>query len=441
MKNQAPQTILNETSETGRSQACVPRRKAGNALGLNVAKPLRDKVSGGVLKADTHGQVFTPADLVKEMLALRRNHGRVLEPSCGSGAFAKPLRESGADLVALELDAEHAPDYAVVGDFFDYPLTEQFASVIGNPPYLRFRDIPKSTRTKLDMSLFDTLSNLCCFFIEKSIRHLAPGGELIFVVPRDFPKATSARKMNRWLFEQGTITDFRETGDEAIFAGATPPCCIFRFEKGRMDRAMTDGRVFSEHAGQLFFLPSGTQGVPLSEFFEVAVGGLSGADKYYAHPQGNLEVVCSKTRKTGKTRTMFHGTSARLALADHKSELLKRRVRKFSDLNWWEWGRKWKETPVLRIYVNAKSRQVNPFFTHTCTAFDGSVLALFPKDSAMDIDAAVDVLNAVDWNALGFMAGERFLFAQRALEQTLIPVDVAIRLRGSVFKIERQVAA
>ena len=441
MTNTPTQTILKETNETGGCQASVPRRKAGNASGLNVAKLRRDKVSGGVLKAETHGQVFTPADLVKEMLAMRRNHGRVLEPSCGSGAFAKQLRESGAELVALELDAEHAPDYAVVGDFFDYPLTEQFASVIGNPPYLRFRDISASTRAKLDMGLFDTQSNLCCFFIEKSIRHLAPGGELIFVVPRDFPKATSARKMNRWLFEQGTITDFRETGDQTVFAGATPPCCIFRFEKGRMDRVMTDGRVFSEHGGQLFFLPSGTQGVPLAEFFEVAVGGLSGADKYYVHPQGNLDVVCSKTSKTGKTRKMFHGASAKLALADHKSELLKRRVRKFSDLNWWEWGRKWKETPALRIYVNAKIRQVNPFFIHSCTVFDGSVLALFPKDAAMDVNAAVVILNSVDWNALGFMAGERFLFAQGALEQTLIPVEVAIRLRACICKIEHQAAA
>jgi adenine-specific DNA-methyltransferase len=45
------------------------------------------------------------------------------------------------------------------------------------------------------------------------VRHLRPGGELIFIVPRDFIKLTAARKLNAWLFEQGSITDFIETGD------------------------------------------------------------------------------------------------------------------------------------------------------------------------------------------------------------------------------------
>lgn len=437
-----PIQIENNAATAVAGSTAAPRRKAGNSSrSPKAAKPMRDAVSGAVLKAETHGQVFTPEALVKEMLALRRNAGRVLEPSCGSGAFATPLRAAGADLVALELDPEHAPDYALVGDFFDYPLAERFATVIGNPPYLRFRDIPAATRRKLDMARFDTLSNLYCFFIEKAVRHLEPGGELIFVVPRDFPKATSARRMNRWLFEHGTITDFRETGDEVVFEGATPPCCVFRFEKGRTDRTMSDGRVFAEHEGQLFFLPAGTTGVPLAEFFEVAVGGLSGADRFYVHPQGNLEVVCSKTRRTGKTRKMLHGSQAKLILAPRKAELLKRRVRRFSNSNWWEWGRKWKETTSPRLYVNAKTRHSDPFFTHACMAFDGSVLALFPKDQAMDLDQATSILNAVDWNALGFMAGKRFLFAQRALEQTLVPDTVAAQLRAAITAPDLREAA
>ncbi|MFC3666409.1 class I SAM-dependent methyltransferase, partial [Uliginosibacterium paludis] len=32
------------------------------------------------------GQVFTAPAVVQQMLALRRNTGRVLEPSCGNGA-------------------------------------------------------------------------------------------------------------------------------------------------------------------------------------------------------------------------------------------------------------------------------------------------------------------------------------------------------------------
>jgi adenine-specific DNA-methyltransferase len=418
------------------------RSKAGNSSRKpKAAAPKRDKVSNGILKADTHGQVFTPDILVTKMLALRKRAGQVLEPSCGSGAFAKPLHEAGAELVALELDAEHAPAYATVQDFFDYPVTEQFDTVIGNPPYVRYQDIPASTKQKLDMAGFDGRTNLFYFFIKKCVQHLKPGGELIFVVPREFPKATAARHLNRWLFEQGTITDFYETGDEALFIGATPPCCVFRFEKGLMDRTMTDGRVFAEHNGQLFFLPAGSFGVPLSEFFTVAVGGISGADRLYKHAKGNVEVVCSSTRKNGETRKLLHGTHARLMLGKHKEKLLNRGVRRFTETNWWEWGREWKQSPAPRVYVNAKTRQASPFFTHDATAYDGSIFALFPKLPDMDINQAVAILNAVDWNALGFMAGKRFLFAQRALEQTLIPDTVAAQLRAAIAQPVFQLAA
>ncbi len=69
------------------------------------------------------------------MLALRRNSGRVLEPSCGDGAFLRHL--PGA--VGLELDADHCPPGALTLDFFAYPEREQFDTIIGNPPYVRFR--------------------------------------------------------------------------------------------------------------------------------------------------------------------------------------------------------------------------------------------------------------------------------------------------------------
>lgn len=105
------------------------------------------------MKPDTYGQVFTPANLVTDMLALRRNTGRVLEPSCGSGAFSNGLHAAGADLMALELDGEHAPAYASVQDFFDLPESEQFDTIIGNPPYIRFQDIPVSSMQLIGMPL------------------------------------------------------------------------------------------------------------------------------------------------------------------------------------------------------------------------------------------------------------------------------------------------
>lgn len=407
------------------------RRKAGNTVKVKRQRIRRDSASKAILKPDTLGQVFTPASLVTSMLALRKNKGRIMEPSCGSGAFSNQLHDAGEILVALELDGEHAPPYASVIDFFDYPVSQKFNTVLGNPPYLRYQDIPADTKKKLDMTRFDGRTNLYLFFIEKCIKHLAPGGELIFVVPRDFPQATAARKLNRWLFEQGTITHFWETGDRT-FIGASPSCCVFRYEKGRMNRQMSDDRIFTENNGRLHFLPAGHAGTSLSTLFDVAVGGITGADNLYARDDGKLDVVCAQTVKTGKTRKMLDDTQAKMLLAGKKDILIRRGVRKFSEENWWSWGRSWKKSAAPRIYVNTHTRTTNPFFTHTSTVYDGSVLALFPKIAGIDVAKVAAILNDVDWGSLGFMDGERFIFKPRPLSSCLLPAGVVQQIKQAI---------
>ncbi len=175
-----------------------------------------------------YGQVFTPDQIVERMLALRRNQGRVLDPASGDGAFSARIPAC----VAIELDPAHCPAGALNIDFFAYPEAEKFDTIIGNPPYVKARDILPETALRLSSRLLDGHANLYLHFIEKCVRHLAPGGELILITPRDFLKATGAGRLNAWLFDQGTITDFDDLGDSKIFAGATPNCAIWRFEKG-----------------------------------------------------------------------------------------------------------------------------------------------------------------------------------------------------------------
>ncbi|MDQ8023705.1 MAG: class I SAM-dependent methyltransferase [Moraxellaceae bacterium] len=370
------------------------------------------------------GQVFTAPAVVRQMLALRRNAGRVLEPSCGDGAFARHL----PGCVAIELDASVAPTdaqvMAQVMDFFAYPAEEQFDSIVGNPPYVRHQDILPATRALLPMDLFDLRSNLYLFFIEKCVRHLRPGGELVFIVPRDFIKLTAARKLNRWLFEQGTITDFIETGDSNIFGEYVPNCAIFRFERGRMDRRMHDGRLFAEVGGQLMFL-RGDYTLPLAQLFDVRVGAVSGADEVFTHPEGNREFVCSRTAETGELRRMLFDVQHPHLLAN-KPRLLARRVREFEEHNWWRWGRQHHQSASPRIYVNGKTRRAQPFFLHDCRDYDGAILALFPRIKGMDMGRAVELLNtAVDWEELGFKCDGRHLFTQRSLQTCLLPATFA----------------
>ncbi|GHR31528.1 hypothetical protein VN1251_13610 [Helicobacter pylori] len=192
------------------------------------------------LDIKTLGQIFTPKNIVDFMLTLKQNHGSVLEPSAGDGSFLKRLKKA----VGIEIDPKICPKNALCMDFFDYPLENQFDTIIGNPPYVKHKDIAPSTKEKLHYSLFDERSNLYLFFIEKAIKHLKPQGELIFITPRDFLKSTSSVKLNEWIYKEGTITHFFELGDQKVFLNAMPNCVIFRFCKGNFSRIANESLQF-----------------------------------------------------------------------------------------------------------------------------------------------------------------------------------------------------
>jgi adenine-specific DNA-methyltransferase len=382
------------------------------------------------------GQVFTPAAVVDRMLALRKRRGRSLDPAAGDGAFC--TRFNGCE--AIEIDPTVAPAGARVMDFFALPLEERFDTIIGNPPYVRQQDIPAETLAHLDSTLFDGRSNLYLYFIEKAVRHLRRGGELIFIVPREFAKLTAARKLNAFLYEEGDITDFIELGDARIFGSHNPNCAIFRFERGRHERRLNDGRHFALVDGQLMFL-RGDYRLPLSDLFEVKVGAVSGADEIFEHPEGNAEFVCSKTIDDGRTRRMIFG-AIHPQLEAHKDKLLARRVRPFDESNWWHWGRMHHVSDTPRIYVNCKTRRPRPFFLHDCKNYDGAVLALFARVPGMDMALAADMLNdQVDWAELGFICDGRFLFTQRTLQNCLLPPVFEKLMNMAQAQTQRRVAA
>lgn len=404
---------------------------------LKNADPIPERKNGSpvTLDVDTLGQVFTPGSVVDVMLGLRQNRGSVLEPSAGEGAFS--LRLPGC--VAIEVDRRVAPKGARVMDFFALPLSEKFDSIIGNPPYVRYQDIPPETKCLLDGTMFDGRSNLYLFFIQKCVDHLVDGGELIFITPRDFVKLTAAAKLNDWLFEQGTITHWIETGDTRIFSGAVPNCAIFRFVKGSDNRTVLyrrlgdpgwDERRLVHIRGQLAFTHAELT-VPFSDLFEVRVGAVSGADDVFEHPDG-IEMVGSRTVDSGLPRRMLYNVKHR-SLIKHKQRLLARKIRRFDETNWWTWGRAYASRIGPRIYVNGKTRRERPFFVHSCEAYDGSVLALFPKVSGMDLDRAAQLLNdAVPWDELGFVVDGRRLFSQRTLDTLLLPPVFAELRRPTV---------
>jgi len=375
------------------------------------------------------GQVFTPCFIVSDMINLIKNQGSILEPSAGDGAFALKLNKK--QLTALEYDKSLAKKHNFLNiDFFAYPISNKFDTIIGNPPYVRYQDIKHDTKellsnslfnnNEIDYSIFDNRSNLYLFFIYKSILHLKKGGELIFITPRDFLKATSAIKLNELIYNHGTITDIVELGDKKIFQNAQPNTIIWRFEKDNFSRKTSIVKNFIFNQGQLLFTKN-RYSVKFKDMAFVKVGAVSGADKYFEHNDG-MEFVCSYTNKTGETKKMIYN-SYHKDLEQYKDKLLNRKIKKFNENNWYEWGRKYYESDKSRIYVNSKTRNKKPFFISEIKAYDGSILAIFPyrELDKIELEKLCDMLNSVNWEELGFVVDGRFIFSQKSLENTILP--------------------
>ena len=207
------------------------------------------------------------------------------------------------------------PAGALHQDFFAYPEAK-FATIIGNPPYVRYQDIPETTRAWLPTEHISTGVRTCISSSSRSARHLEPGGELIFITPRDFLKATSAVNLNRLLYEAGTITDFIELGDARIFEGATPNCAIWRFERGnsRVERATM--RAGSEDRHFLYAGGHSPSRMPTTRCrwpscSRSRSARCRGGCDLASDKHGTMDFVCSHTAKTGETKRMIFQTRTR----------------------------------------------------------------------------------------------------------------------------------
>ena len=360
-------------------------------------------------KKNILGQFFTPKEICQKMVKLIKNKGIILEPSCGNGAFLNLLPKN---TIGIEIDKTVAPDGCQLMDFFDWDT--KVDTIIGNPPYVRYQDICDSTKKKLP-PILDSRSNLYLFFIWRAIDILQDNGELIFIVPRDFIKTTGAIPLMKRLYLEGGFTYWEEFGDIQIFSDATPNVVIFRWVK---NNPHTIPVVYTN--GYLSFNNNTVGNVTLGDLFTVMVGGASGANSIFIEESGNIDLVTSETKRTGLTKKAHYVTAPTPYLEQYKSTLLTRRIKNFNENNWWEWGRQIRHIIGPKIYVNNKTRDMTPFFTNESGWFDGSILALIPKDPNMNIEKAIKVLNSTDWNAQGFQVGGRLIFGQRSLTNAKI---------------------
>ena len=204
----------------------------------------------GVQQGEVTGEVFTRPEVVAYMLDGVRHCGkfksliglRVLEPSCGDGAFVLPLIEAwlsetpdfdSADadsfMRACDISSGNIEKlrgavrerlmaagctrpranallarWLVCGDFLLQEFKERFDIVIGNPPYIRFDDI-SAAKQKEYRALFSSFTERCDIYVpffEKSLALLSGKGVFSFICTNRFTKSSYGKQLRRLIADK-----------------------------------------------------------------------------------------------------------------------------------------------------------------------------------------------------------------------------------------------
>jgi adenine-specific DNA-methyltransferase len=334
------------------------------------------------------GQYFTVSEQLQQFVfdIVKYKSDQLLEPSFGAGHLLKKFKDYNANypMVCCELDItiQHVITFntfqtILYGDFTKQQMTTKFRTIIGNPPYVKQK----------------AKQNLYITFIELCYNYLTDDGELIFIVPSDFLKLTSASALIQRMSDTGSFTDFLFPHDEKLFDNASIDVVVFRYQKGIVQKtAIVNGKTMfcNTNRGIVTFsendLPVG--GTPIDVQFGVFVGLVSGRDEVYRVPFGNMEVLIDKdTTNTFIYADVFPTNDLQIDahLQANKTRLLERQIKKFSDSNWFAWGAPRNISSMRNhwgkpcIYVRTITRNKEVAFLGTVQYFGGSLLCLIPK--------------------------------------------------------------
>ena len=126
------------------------------------------------------GQYFTPRHVAEFMVSLiqKEKSAMILEPSAGKGIFLDVLWRKGfKNLRAYEIDADLPNESSVAISYEDFLEIDESLSpevIIGNPPYVRWKNLKKRERERFKndpqwKGVMNGLSDLSHAFIHRCV--------------------------------------------------------------------------------------------------------------------------------------------------------------------------------------------------------------------------------------------------------------------------------
>lgn len=306
---------------------------------------LKDRIYHPRGNNSAHADVFTRHEVVTFMLDmvgytsdLDLSHTRILEPSCGNGEFVveillrlknsslrhgfnyneayhRCIQAYDIDVVKIQYciqrikqqfpELSNVEENIICEDFLlaDFSPTD---IVIGNPPYIRYEEIPDGKRD-LYKSLFSTFhyrADIYVLFFEKSFRMLNPHGLHCFICANRWMRNQYGKKLRRMIASESRIHQIIDMEHTDAFhkkvlaypaitlLEKSQPATTFRFASVKSVSILDNicfstlntpldedwSWVFSSHENINHLTPIERQG------FRIGIGIATGADAIFVSP-------------------------------------------------------------------------------------------------------------------------------------------------------------
>ena len=397
------------------------------------------------------GRFFTKNDwLLNQLISLIKNGKNILEPCCGIGHIVQKLEQDFNNIIAIDIiKSEQLCKIPIFNlNFFEYPLTSSFDTIITNPPYVSYRVFDNCILNKWNSCL--PRSNLYMYFIEKCFHHLSSNGELIFIVPIDFINNTRGEKLRNLLYENGTITHIINLTDKKVFSDCSPEVILFRYEKDNFNHVLNYKKTLESPVIQITDkLYNGTYNFYnyidykyIKDFFDIKVGVVIGCNNIFEIDSNlSVPVMMSDYYLTKKTKRFLFLENITLEeindqnidiynyLISHKDTLISRKARKYTESNWWKWSG-YRNSVFMTgdkecIFVNQRTRSLTPFFIAKNIIFDGSLLCLIPKIT-VNLNKWINLLNNNPgiFESHGLYINKKYMFNKIKLENIKITTNL-----------------
>jgi adenine-specific DNA-methyltransferase len=376
------------------------------------------------------GQYFTTHIELKEKVFefILNNPSNILEPSIGQGDLITFIIDKLPSITfdMYEIDTEIKlldkinKDDIIFGDFLKQTIIKKYNTIIGNPPYIRIKK-----------------GNLYIDFTEKCYNLLDKNGELIFIVPSDFLKLTSASKLLNDMMNNGTFTHIYHPHNEKMFENASIDIIIFRYCKNSLieKKVLYNNKLLyiTNSNGLITFgeEENNNNSVMFQDYFDIYVGLVSGKEEVYKNEEiGNIEVLNGEN-KIDKyiyiEKYPCENEKINTYLLNHKKELIERGIRKFNENNWYEWGAprniKTINTNLGKdcIYIYNLTRKQNVSFLGKVNYFGSRLIMLKPKKEC-DLNNIVSYINSNIFKD-NFIFSGRFKIGHRQIYNSYIPSE------------------